>query len=240
MLTFFDDLRPCLIGLEACAGTHWWARVISAFGHEVRLMLVRYVRPYVKPNKNDEAEAKAICEAVTRPSMRFVPIKDAEQQSVLLLHRTRELLVRQRTRLTNAFGHLGEFGIVVVQGARSLARLVAIRADTDDKRGPLLAREALSLLVEQLRTTKSKLAELERDLLAWYRANEVSQRLVTVPESARSRRPRSWPPSAIRPISVPPVNSPPGSASSRVSTRAVARSGWAGSASAAIAIFVSY
>jgi transposase len=115
--------------------------------------------------------------------MRFVPIKDAEQQSVLLLHRTRKLLVRQRTMLINALrGHLGEFGIVVVQGARSLAKLIAIRADTDDKRGPPLTREALSLLVEQLRTTKSKLGELERDLLAWHRANEVSQRLVMVPE----------------------------------------------------------
>jgi transposase len=182
VLEFFASLPPCLVGLEACAGAHWWAREIGALGHEVRIMPAHYVRAYVKRNKNDAADAEAICEAVTRPSMRFVPIKGAEQQSVLLLHRTRELLVRQRTMLVNALrGHLGEFGIVVPQGARNVAKLFAIIADVEDRRVPPLAKEVLRLLVEQLRTIESKLAELERDLLAWHRANEVSQRLATVP-----------------------------------------------------------
>ena len=182
MHAFFASVPPCLVGLEACAGAHWWAREIAAFGHEVRLMPARYVRPYVKRNKNDAADAEAIGEAVTRPSMRFVPVKGAAQQSVLLLHRTRELLVRQRTMLINALrGHLGEFGIVAAQGTRNVAKLVAIMAEADDKCVPPLASQVLRLLVEQLRTTESRLVELERDLLAWHRANEVSQRLATVP-----------------------------------------------------------
>jgi transposase len=182
VLGFFADLQPCLVGLEACPGAHWWAREIAAFGHEVRLMPAHYVRPYVKRNKNDAADAEAICEAVTRPNMRFVPVKSAEQQSVLLLHRTRELLVRQRTTLINALrGHLAEFGVVVAQGIRNMAKLVAIMADPDDGRVPPLARDVLGLVVGQLRTTEDRLAELERDLLAWHRSNEVSRRLETVP-----------------------------------------------------------
>jgi transposase len=182
VLGFFAKLSPCLVGLEACAGAHWWAREIGAFGHEVRLMPARYVRPYVKRNKNDAADAEAICEALTRPSMRFVPIKGVEQQSVLLLHRARELLVRQRTMLINALrGHLAEFGMVVAVGAGKVRELIAIVADPDDGRVPPLARAALGHLVEHLRSIEDKLAELERDLLAWHRANAVSQRLATVP-----------------------------------------------------------
>ena len=182
VLEFFANLPPCLVGLEACGGAHWWAREIEALGHQVRLMPAHYVRPYVKRNKNDAADAEAICEAVTRPTMRFVPIKGAEQRSVLLLHRTRELLVRQRTGLINALrGHVAEFGIVVAQGARNVAKLIAVIADQDGKRLPPLAKDVLRLLVEQLRATEGKLAELERHLLAWHRANEVSQRLATVP-----------------------------------------------------------
>ena len=182
VLTFFAQLPPCLVGVEACAGAHWWAREIAAFGHEVRLMPAQYVRPYVKRNKNDAADAEAICEAVTRPSMRFVPIKGPDQQSVLMLHRAREMLVRQRTMLVNALrGHIAEFGIVVAQGIRNVAKLLEVLADPDDRRLPPLARDVLSLLVEQLRATEDKLDRLERDLLAWHRANEVSQRLATVP-----------------------------------------------------------
>ena len=102
VLLFFANLPPCLIGMEACAGAHYWARELQALGHEVRLMPPQYVKPYVKRNKHDQADAEAICEAVTRPSMRFVAIKSTDQQSVLMLHRSRELLVRQRTMLANA------------------------------------------------------------------------------------------------------------------------------------------
>ena len=182
VLAFCANLPPCLVGIESCGGAHWWAREIEALGHQVRLMPAHYVRPYVKRNKNDAADAEAICEAVTRPTMRFVPIKSAEQQAVLLLHRTRELLVRQRTGLINALrGHVAEFGIVVAQGAHNVVKLIAAIADQDGKRLPPLATDVLRLLVEQLRATEGQLGELERHLLAWHRANEVSQRLATVP-----------------------------------------------------------
>ena len=117
VLPFFKKQPPCLVGMEACASAHHWAREISALGHDVRLMPARYVKPYVKRNKNDAADAEAICEAVTRPTMSFVPIKTREQQSVLVLHRTRRLFVRQRTMLINAMrAHLAEFGIVAGVG----------------------------------------------------------------------------------------------------------------------------
>ena len=182
VLEFFANLEPCLVGLEACPGAHWWAREIKTLGHEVRLMPAHYVRPYVKRNKNDAADAEAICEAVTRPTMRFVPIKGVEQQSVLLLHRTRELLVRQRTTLINALrGHLTEFGIVAAQGVRNVAKLVVAITDPGDDRLPPLAKDVLTLVVEQLHATEGHLKALERDLLAWHRANEISRRLATVP-----------------------------------------------------------
>ena len=133
VLPFFRKLRPCLVGVEACATAHYWAREIRALGHEVRLMPARYVKAYVKRNKNDAADAEAICEAVTRPSMRFVSVKSKEQQSVLMLHRTRELLVRQRTMLVNAMrAHMAEFGVVV--GLPNLKKLLAVIADRKDKR----------------------------------------------------------------------------------------------------------
>jgi transposase len=128
VIDFFADLAPCLVGIEACASAHYWARELTQLGHKVKLMPPAYVKAYVKRNKNDAADAEAICEAVTRPSMRFVPIKDADQQSVLMLHRARQLLVRQRTMLVNALrAHLAEFGIIAPQGLRhvdeSLRRL---------------------------------------------------------------------------------------------------------------------
>ncbi len=125
VLDFLQDLPPCLIGMEACATYHYWAREIGALGHEVRLIPPAYVKPYVKRQKNDAADAEAICEAVTRPSMRFVPIKSAERQSVLVLHRARDLLMRQRTMLLNAIrGHLAEFGIIAAQGPRKVMELI--------------------------------------------------------------------------------------------------------------------
>jgi transposase len=127
VLTFFAGLPPCLVGLEACATAHYWARELRALGHEVRLMPPQYVKAYVKRNKNDAADAEAICEAVKRPSMHFVPVKTVEQQSALLMHRGRELLVRQRTMLANALrGHLAEFGLITAQGLHKLAELIAI------------------------------------------------------------------------------------------------------------------
>src|SRR6202047_1388639 len=120
VLTFFAGLPPCLVGLEACATAHYWARELQALGHEVRLMPPQYVKAYVKRNKNDAADAEAICEAVKRPSMHFVPVKTVEQQSALLMHRARDLLIRQRTMLINALrGHLAEFGLSEAQAAQS-------------------------------------------------------------------------------------------------------------------------
>ena len=125
MLPFFAGLTPCLIGMEACAGAHFWARELAALGHEVRLMPPVYVKPYVKRGKTDQADAEAICEAVTRPTMRYVPVKSAERQAALLDHRTREFLVRQQTQIVNAIrAHLGEFGIVVAKGINNVDRLL--------------------------------------------------------------------------------------------------------------------
>ena len=141
VLPFFRKLPPCLVGAEACASGHHWAREISALGHEVRLMPARYVKPYVKRNKNDAADTEAICEAVTRPSMRFVPIKTPGQQSVLMLHRTRRLFVRQRVMLVNALrAHLAEFGIVAGVGRNGLEKLLEAIADEQDERVPEPAR----------------------------------------------------------------------------------------------------
>ena len=182
VLPFFANLSPCLIGLEACAGAHHWARELQALGHEVRLMPPQYVKPYVKRNKHDQADAEAICEAVTRPSMRFVAIKSPDQQSVLMLHRSRELLIRQRTMLVNSLrGHLSEFGIVVAKGIQNVQKLVATVGDYDDSRLPDVAREVLATVIEQLRDTARKIDELEKRLHGWHRSNEVSQRLATVP-----------------------------------------------------------
>ena len=182
VLGFFAGLSPCLIGLEACASAHYWARELQALGHEVRLIPPQYVKPFVKTNKNDASDAEAICEALIRPTMRFAPLKSAEQQSVLMLHRARELLVRQRTMLINALrGHCGEFGIVVAQGVSKVAELIAMIEDRQDERLPALAHEALGSLVGQLRMVQAQIAGLEKKLMAWHRANEASRRLATIP-----------------------------------------------------------
>lgn len=179
---FFAGLSPCLIGLEACASAHYWARELQTLGHEVRLIPPQYVKPFVKTNKNDAADAEAICEALVRPTMRFTAVKSAEQQSVLTLHRARELLVRQRTMLINALrGHCGEFGIVVAQGATKVAELIGVIEDRQDDRLPALAREALGSLVEQLRMAQIQILGLEKKLKAWHRANEASRRLEAIP-----------------------------------------------------------
>jgi transposase len=182
LVPFFADLAPCLIGMEACASAHYWARELQALGHEVRLIPPQYVKPFVKTNKNDAADAEAICEALVRPTMRFAAVKSAEQQSVLMLHRARELLVRQRTKLINALrGHCGEFGIVAAQGAPKVSDLIEVIEDPEDQRVPMLAREALGSLIGQLRMAQAQILGLEKKLLVWHRANEASRRLETIP-----------------------------------------------------------
>ena len=182
VLVFFAGLSPCLVGLEACASAHYWARELQALGHEVRLIPPQYVKPFVKTNKNDASDAEAICEALMRPTMRFAAAKSAEQQSVLMLHRARELLVRQRTMLINALrGHCGEFGLVVAQGASKVTALIEMIEDPEDEDLPALARTALGSLVEQLRMTQIQILGLEKKLKAWHRTNEASRRLETIP-----------------------------------------------------------
>ncbi len=182
VLPFFGKQPPCLVGLEACATSHHWAREIRALGHEVRLMPPRYVKPYVKRNKNDAADAEAICEAVTRPTMRFVAVKSAEQQSVLMLHRTRELLVRQRTMLVNAIrAHMAEFGIVARVGLPQVKELLAIIADPDDARLPPLARTCLVGLERQFVSLHEEITAAEMRIHAWHSSSDISRRLETIP-----------------------------------------------------------
>jgi transposase len=157
VLEFVAHLPPCLVGMEACASAHHWAREISKLGHDVRLMPPRYVKPYVKRGKNDRADAEATCEAVQRPTMRFVSIKSEEQQAMLVLHRVRETLVGQRIQLINAIrGHMAEFGIVVAQGAGNVQQLITRLAD--DTRLPARARAALQVQADQLRDTERRIA----------------------------------------------------------------------------------
>jgi transposase len=182
VLPFFRKQPPCLIGMEACATSHYWAREIMALGHEVKLMPPRYVKPYVKRNKTDAADAEAICEAVTRPTMRFVAVKSAERQGVLMLHRTRELLVRQRTMLVNALrAHMAEFGVVARVGLPQVKKLLAVIADGDDDRIPALARTCLEGLVRQLLSLEREINGAERRIHAWHRMTEDSLRLETTP-----------------------------------------------------------
>jgi transposase len=182
ILKFFGELKPCLVGMEACATAHYWARSIMALGHRVKLMPPAYVKPYVKRQKNDAADAEAICEAVTRPTMRFVPVKGEEQQGILVLHRTRELLIRQRTMLINALrAHLAEFGIVAAQGRAGVMTLTALVEDDEYELIPVIAREALLAVVDQLRDVHERVGMIERKILIWHRSNEQSQRLETIP-----------------------------------------------------------
>jgi transposase len=182
VLPFFKKLGLCLVGMEACATAHHWARQLMALGHEVKLMPPHYVKPYVKRGKNDAADAAAICEAVTRPSMRFVAIKSIEQQGILMVHRTRELLVRQRTMVVNAMrAHMAEFGLVAPVGVPQVKKLLGIIANGDDDRLPPVARSCLEALARQFLSLDKEIAITEKRILAWHRSNETSRRLATIP-----------------------------------------------------------
>ena len=177
VLEVFDRLEPCLVGMEACAGAHFWARELAALGHEVRIMPPSYVKPYVKRGKTDAADAEAICEAVTRPTMRFVPVKSAERQAALLDHKTRDFLVRQRTQLVNTIrAHLSEFGIVVAKGIHNVDRLLETATEL-----PAAARPAVDMLAEQLRETQEKIDEVTARIEAAQKTDPLARRLATVP-----------------------------------------------------------
>jgi transposase len=182
VLTFFQKLPPCLVGIEACASSHHWSRELKELGHTVRLMPPAYVKPYVKRQKNDAADAEAICEAVTRANMRFVATKTPEQQSGLVLHRTRHLFIRQQTSVINAIrAHLAEFGIVAPVGRKGIEELLDVVADASDQRVPELARGCLAALGAQLRMLKGQVLEFDRRIMAWHRSNEMSVRLDEIP-----------------------------------------------------------
>ena len=182
VLPFFQKLPRCLVGIEACASSHHWSRELQALGHKVRLMPPAYVKPYVKRHKNDAADAEAICEAVTRANMRFVATKTPEQQSCLMLHRTRHLFIRQQTAVINAIrAHLAEFGIVAPVGRNGVEDLLNIVADCGDKRLPDVARACIAALGAQLRMLKARILEFDRLIVAWHRSNEASKRLDDIP-----------------------------------------------------------
>src|SRR3989442_8321240 len=182
VVPFFQKLPPCLIGIEACASSHHWSRELKALGHTVRLMPPAYVKPYVKRQKNDAADAEAICEAVTRANMRFVATKTLEQQSCLILHRTRHLFIRQQTAVINAIrAHLAEFGIVAPVGRNGVEQLLDVVADASDKRLPEVARACLVALGAQLRMLKAQILNFDRQIMAWHRSNETSKRLDAIP-----------------------------------------------------------
>lgn len=182
VLVFFARLSPCLVGMEACSSAHHWARELARLGHDVRLIPPQYVKPYVKRNKTDAADAEAICEAVTRPNMRFVPVKTREQQAILALHRVRSLLVRQRTASINAVrGLLSEFGLVAGKGS---SRVVELRRRVEGMEPDLLpqeARAAIDSLFNHIDALQEQIKTVEDEILAWHKTSEESQRLASAP-----------------------------------------------------------
>jgi transposase len=182
LLEYFAGLPRCLIGIEACPAAHHWARELQAIGHTVKLMPPSYVKAYLKRSKNDANDAAAICEAVTRPSMRFVAVKTKEQQAALMLHRARQLLVRQRTMLSNAIrGHLSELGIVSAKGRNGTDELLEIIGQEADSRIPVAARSVLKVLASQYIAIGAEIASISKSILAWHRSCEPSRRLEEIP-----------------------------------------------------------
>jgi transposase len=179
---FFANLPPCLIGMEACASAHFWARKLAAFGHSVKVMAPQFVKPYVKSNKNDAADAEAICEAVRRPNMRFVPVKNAEQQALLGLHRARQGFVYARTAQANQIrGLLAEFGIVFAQGIHWVTRKLPEILENASNELPGTSRELFSRLLEHFRELDRQVKQLERQIQLWHREDPASLRLQAIP-----------------------------------------------------------
>jgi transposase len=182
VLEFFAALPSCLVGIEACPSAHHWSRQLQVLGHKVKLMPPSYVKAYLKRSKNDANDAAAICEAVSRPSMRFVPTKSQQQQSGLMLHRSRQLLVRQRTMVSNAIrGHMAELGIISAKGRNGTAELLEIVADADDDRIPAAARFSLEVLARQYANVTAEIRIIEKRIHAWHRSCQDSRRLEEIP-----------------------------------------------------------
>jgi transposase len=178
----FGNLPPCLIGMEACASAHFWGRTLQRFGHAVRLMAPQFVKPYVKTNKNDVADAEAICEAVSRPNMRFVPIKSLEQQAILSVHRVRQGFVRARTAQANQIrGLLGEFGLIIPQGISNVTKRVPELLEDASNELPVAFRQLIDHLTEHLKELDRQVKEFERQIIAWHRGSELSQKLQKIP-----------------------------------------------------------
>ena len=182
VVAFFNGLKPCLIGMEACATAHFWARELVTLGHEVKIIPPSYVKAYVRRGKNDAVDAEANCEAVGRPNMRFVPIKSEEQQAALMLHKARELLMRQQIMLVNALrAHMAELGMIAPQGRGKVKDLIVVIEDGEDESIPALAKAALKPLVAQLHACEETTNSLDKEIMAWHRNNEASRRLATIP-----------------------------------------------------------
>src|SRR5690554_3333014 len=181
VLAFFGRLAPCVVAMEACGGAHFWGREIGKLGHEVRLIPPAYVKPFVKRQKNDAADAEAICEAALRPTMRFVAVKSEESQAAAVVFRTRDLLVRQRTQIINALrGHLAEFGIIVAQGPAHVVKLILAVEDPESPL-PEMARPVLEVLVETLRALDERIRLLDAEIAHRAKEDEVARRLMTIP-----------------------------------------------------------
>jgi len=182
MLAFFSKLPPCLVGIEACGTSHYWARELIRLGHEVRLMPPAYVKPYVKRGKTDAADAEAVCEAVTRPTMRFVPVKSPEQQAALSMHRARDLLVKQRTQLINMLrGLLAEFGVDIPKGLERALLMARQVIEGNAPEVPIEAARIATTLSQQALDIHVRLRQIDRDLAIWLRGNDVARRLMTIP-----------------------------------------------------------
>jgi transposase len=182
MTTFFANLPPCVIGMEACGGAHHWARTLKSLGHDARLMSPQFVKPYVKSNKNDVADAEAICEAVARPNMRFVPVKSVEQQAVLSLHRVRQGFVKARTAQANQIRSLlGEFGLIMPAGISHIAKRVPSLLEDEGNPLPGSFRQLIARLTEHLKDLDTLVGEFEAQIKAWHRSSELSMKLEKIP-----------------------------------------------------------
>jgi transposase len=180
MIAFFEKLPATVVGIEACGASHHWGRLLSELGHEVKLLPTQLVKPYVTRNKNDAKDAEALCEAMSRPKMRFVRVKTAEEQAALMLATIRDRLVRNRTQLGNSIrGHAAEFGLTVPKGCAKIEELLLLTQTTENL--PALARELFADLAKEYAKLEERFAEVDDKLMAWHRSNEVSRRLVKIP-----------------------------------------------------------